>query len=217
MQVSASQLATITGLFPNSAFRKDLSNQQVAFSQQLSQAQVTVKTGDTLSQIAADHNLTTEQLVKLNNITNPDLIYPGQVINLTTTNTPVQANQSQSTPVTAVTNSASNSTTSTVPSLASQDEEAARAWIAAHESSGSYTARNGKYYGKYQLDLAYLKGDLSPANQEKTANEYVKNRYGSWVKAKEHWLSLNWYWLRYKKTLEISPVSFCILSYFGLA
>lgn len=187
MQVSASQLATITGLFPNSALKKDLSSQQVAFSQQLNQAQVTVKAGDTLSQIAADHNLTTEQLVKVNQIANPDLIYPGQVINLSPgqASTPVQANQSQASTVTTV----ANATTS----LASQAEEEARAWIAAHESSGSYTAKNGKYYGKYQLDLAYLKGDLSPANQEKTANNYVNNRYGSWVKAKEHWLSHNWY------------------------
>lgn len=29
---------------------------------------------------------------------------------------------------------------------------------------------------------------LSPANQEKTANWYVKNRYGSWVNAKKFWL-----------------------------
>lgn len=195
MQVSASQLATITGLFPNSALKKDLSSQQVAFSQQLNQAQVTVKAGDTLSQIAADHNLTTEQLVKVNQIANPDLIYPGQVINLSSSqaSTPVQANQSQASTVTTVANATTSSANSTVPSLSSQAEEEARAWIAAHESSGSYTAKNGKYYGKYQLDLAYLKGDLSPANQEKTANNYVNNRYGSWVKAKEHWLSHNWY------------------------
>ena len=195
MQVSASQLAIITGLFPNSALKKDLSSQQVAFSQQLNQAQVTVKAGDTLSQIAADHNLTTEQLVKVNHITNPDLIYPGQVINLSSSqaSTPVQANQSQASTVTTVANATTSQANSTVPSLASQAEEEARAWIAAHESSGSYTAKNGKYYGKYQLDLAYLKGDLSPANQEKTANNYVHNRYGSWVKAKEHWLSHNWY------------------------
>ena len=195
MQVSASQLATITGLFPNSALKKDLSSQQVAFSQQLNQAQVTVKAGDTLSQIAADHNLTTEQLVKVNQIANPDLIYPGQVINLSPgqASTPVQANQSQASTVTTVANATTSPANSTVPSLASQAEEEARAWIAAHESSGSYTAKNGKYYGKYQLDLTYLKGDLSPANQEKTANNYVHNRYGSWVKAKEHWLSHNWY------------------------
>ena len=35
------------------------------------------------------------------------------------------------------------------------------------ESSGSYTAQNGQYYGRYQLTITYLNGDLSPANQEK--------------------------------------------------
>ena len=34
------------------------------------------------------------------------------------------------------------------------------------ESSGSYTAQNGQYYGRYQLTITYLNGDLSPANQE---------------------------------------------------
>ena len=45
-------------------------------------------------------------------------------------------------------------------------------WIAQKESSGSYTAQNGKYYGRYQLSLSYLNGDLSEANQEKVANQY---------------------------------------------
>lgn len=34
---------------------------------------------------------------------------------------------------------------------------------------------------------------LSPANQERTANRYVKGRYGSWVNAKRFWLAHNWY------------------------
>ena len=41
------------------------------------------------------------------------------------------------------------------------------------ESSGSYTAQNGQYYGRYQLTITYLNGDLSPANQEKVANQYI--------------------------------------------
>ena len=65
------------------------------------------------------------------------------------------------------------------------------------ESSGSYTAQNGQYYGRYQLTLTYLNGDLSPANQEKVANQYVVNRYGSWFSSKKFlvgkWLVLNSY------------------------
>lgn len=69
----------------------------------------------------------------------------------------------------------------------------AKAYIAQHESGGSYTARNGRYYGKYQLDLAYLHGDLSPQNQEKVANQYAMSRYGSWENAQKHWVQYSWW------------------------
>ena len=51
--------------------------------------------------------------------------------------------------------------------------------IAQAESGGSYTARNGRYYGKYQLDISYLHGDLSPANQDRVFQQYCNQRYGS--------------------------------------
>lgn len=82
--------------------------------------------------------------------------------------------------------------TTTASSLSS-DEQAAKEWIAQKESSGSYTAQNGIYYGRYQLTLSYLNGDLSPENQERVADEYVKNRYGSWVQAHQFWLANGWY------------------------
>ena len=69
----------------------------------------------------------------------------------------------------------------------------AKAWIAQRESGGSYTARNGSVYGRYQLSLGYLHGNLSPATQARPANRYVKGRYGSWVNAKKFWLAHNWY------------------------
>lgn len=78
----------------------------------------------------------------------------------------------------------------------SGDEAEARDWIVQHESGGNYEARNPSnpnVYGKYQLTLDKLHGDLSPANQDKIANEYVKSRYGSWVKAKQFWQAHNWY------------------------
>ncbi|WP_190246345.1 aggregation-promoting factor C-terminal-like domain-containing protein [Apilactobacillus kunkeei] len=75
----------------------------------------------------------------------------------------------------------------------SRANSAAKAWIANHESGGSYTASNGSCYGKYQLSISYYGGNLSHKNQERTANRYVKSRYGSWVKAKAFWLSHNWY------------------------
>lgn len=83
-------------------------------------------------------------------------------------------------------------TKSIIPVL-SKSESSARAWIAKRESGGSYTARNGSCYGKYQLQLAYLHGDRSAANQEKVAQKYVTSRYGSWKNAKRFWQSHHWY------------------------
>ena len=71
--------------------------------------------------------------------------------------------------------------------------DAAKAWIAAHESGGSYSARNGQYIGKYQLSASYLNGDYSEANQERVADQYVANRYGSWSAAQSFWQSHGWY------------------------
>lgn len=73
------------------------------------------------------------------------------------------------------------------------NDAAAKAWIAARESGGSYSARNGQYIGKYQLSSAYLGGDYSPANQERVADQYVSQRYGSWSAAQQHWQANGWY------------------------
>ena len=69
----------------------------------------------------------------------------------------------------------------------------AKEWIAQKESGGSYTAQNGRYYGRYQLDSSYLNGDYSPENQERVADNYVANRYGSWENAQQFWLTHGWY------------------------
>lgn len=65
--------------------------------------------------------------------------------------------------------------------------------IAQRESGGSYTATNGQYYGRYQLSSSYLNGDYSPENQERVADEYVSNRYGSWDAALDFWNANGWY------------------------
>ena len=72
-------------------------------------------------------------------------------------------------------------------------EDAAKEWIAQKESSGSYTAQNGQYYGRYQLSLSYLNGDLSGRKSRKVADAYVAGRYGSWSAAKAFWLANGWY------------------------
>lgn len=75
----------------------------------------------------------------------------------------------------------------------SGSEASAKNWIAQRESGGSYRARNGQYIGRYQLSASYLHGDYSVANQERTANWYVHNRYGSWARAKSFWQIHGWY------------------------
>ncbi|URZ87462.1 LysM peptidoglycan-binding domain-containing protein [Floricoccus penangensis] len=73
------------------------------------------------------------------------------------------------------------------------NSSSAKEWIAQKESSGSYSATNGRYIGRYQLDSSYLNGDYSPANQERVADAYVNGRYGSWEGALSFWQANGWY------------------------
>ena len=45
-----------------------------------------VKSGDTLSSIAIRYQTTVEEIVSLNSIVNPNLIYPGQILYINTSN-----------------------------------------------------------------------------------------------------------------------------------
>ena len=150
----------------------------------------TVKSGDTLSAIAKEKNTTVDAIAKKNKISNVNLITVGQVLEIeddkATTNTTEQASTSKA-------NTGQATTTVSASDGLSAEDAAAKEWIAQKESSGSYTAQNGQYYGRYQLSLSYLNGDLSPENQEKVANQYVVNRYGSWSAAKNFWLANGWY------------------------
>ncbi|NQJ69801.1 peptidoglycan-binding protein LysM [Streptococcus suis] len=76
---------------------------------------------------------------------------------------------------------------------AAVDDATAKEWIAQKESGGSYTVTNGIYIGRYQLSNAYLNGDHSPENQERVADAYVLQRYGSWSAAYQFWLANGWY------------------------
>ncbi|NTQ68237.1 LysM peptidoglycan-binding domain-containing protein, partial [Enterococcus faecium] len=168
----------------------------------------TVQSGDTLSTISQKYvgdNSLINAIAESNSISDINLIYSGQQLTIPTEGStqaaaepqaavqeapvqaePVQAEQpvvqetvqteTQAAPV-AETQSATTETTAT-------STNAAKEWIAQKESSGSYTATNGRYIGRYQLDSSYLNGDYSAANQEKVAEQYVASRYGSWEAAK---------------------------------
>ncbi len=169
---------------------------------------VTVKSGDTLSQIADENNTTVSSIQSLNSLQNIHLIFPGQklVINANNGDAAVSTQQSAQTTQQASQQQTVQQSTQTMQqasqqqtmqttqqAVASSSEQAARDWIASRESGGSYTAQNGNYYGKYQLSSAYLGGDYSAENQERVADSYVLNRYGSWANAKSHWLQNGWY------------------------
>ena len=182
----------------------------------------TVQSGDTLSGISykLGHDLTfVDTLASNNNIANKNLIYVGQklvikddgevapatqqqVETLPSANTTTQNNQTSSAATTN--NSAAQTATATTSasnaasyinytSSVSGNDDAAKAWIAARESGGSYSAQNGQYIGKYQLSASYLNGDYSAANQERVADQYVASRYGSWSAAQSFWQSHGWY------------------------
>ena len=150
----------------------------------------TVKSGDTLSAVAKERNTTVDAIAKKNKISNVNLISVGQVLEIEDANT-TQKTTEQAT--TSKTDTTQVTTTVSASDGLSAEDAAAKEWIAQKESSGSYTAQNGQYYGRYQLTITYLNGDLSPANQEKVANQYVVNRYGSWSAAKNFWLANGWY------------------------
>lgn len=174
---------------------------------------VTVQAGDTVSEIANKYNTTVEEIQNLNQLENVNLIYVGEELVVNTngqaattasseapaatatvsSQAPAQQTPAQQQVASAPAQQATSQQTYTASTAASADEASAREFIAARESGGSYSAANGQYYGKYQLSRSYLGGDLSAANQERVANNYVQSRYGSWTAAKNHWLQNGWY------------------------
>lgn len=183
---------------------------------------VQVDAGDTLSVIAQKHNTTVDQLAKDNNISDVNLIHvgdrlviasDGQTDNSVDTNSVNTETQtanatytapSQSTPSVSSDQYASQENTGTATAASNNgggnyssnlggSEQAAKDWIAQRESGGNYGATNGQYIGKYQLSSAYLNGDYSPSNQERVADQYCQQRYGSWQAAKAHWEQNGWW------------------------
>lgn len=152
----------------------------------------TVQSGDTLSAIALKYNTSVEKLAEQNKISNPNLIHVGQAIEVGETATEEKSAE-QAPTITTTEQEIATATTGAYTSNLSAEDAAAKEWIAMKESSGSYDAQNGIYIGRYQLTNTYLNGDYSPENQERVADAYVAERYGSWSAAKAFWLANGWY------------------------
>lgn len=169
-------------------------SEQVTFKQALNVAHMqTIQRGDTLSELAIKHHTTVGQLATINHISNPDVIYAGTQLQIPVVPTSRTSNPLNSNGTTTLIGMPTSTTTAELVPTLDSIEKIARDYIVTHESHGSYTARNGRYIGKYQLDQNYLNGDFSPANQERVAHDYVLKRYGSWTNAMNHWKNHQWY------------------------
>ena len=183
----------------------------------------TIKYGDTLGVIGKASGLSVNELAGINDIDNVDFILPGNkvlfeaddlgnidsvsitneqeevLVEETVTEEPVSEEPLMTEPVAEDVPYSTPEYVVEEETYAQQastsSEQEAKEWIANKESGGDYNITNptGKYIGRYQLDRSYLNGDHSPANQEKVANEYVAERYGSWSGAKQAWQDKGWY------------------------
>ncbi|WP_428205572.1 LysM peptidoglycan-binding domain-containing protein [Enterococcus faecium] len=163
-----------------------------------------------MSQKYVGDNSLINAIAESNSISDINLIYSGQQLTIPTEGSaqvaaepqaavqeapvqtePVQAEQPVVQETVQTETQAAPAVTETAATPASTSS--AKEWIAQKESSGSYTATNGRYIGRYQLDSSYLNGDYSAANQERVAEQYVTSRYGSWEAAKAFWEANGWY------------------------
>lgn len=162
-----------------------------------------VQSGDTLSAIALKYGVSVEEIKNANGLSS-DLLLVGQKLKVggqlqpqTQAQTEPQAEpqpQTEAQPQAQVQPQEQPQVQpQTQQPTLNDNEQSAKNWIAQKESNGSYSATNGQYVGKYQLSSSMLNGDYSPENQERVADNYVTQRYGSWQNAKEAWLANGWY------------------------
>lgn len=150
-----------------------------------------VQSGDTLSAIALKYGVSVEEIKNANGLSS-DLLLVGQKLKVGGQLQPQAQPQIQPQIQPQVQQQTQPQAQLQKPTL-NDNEQSAKNWIAQKESNGSYSATNGQYIGKYQLSSSMLNGDYSPENQERVADNYVTQRYGSWQNAKEAWLANGWY------------------------
>ncbi|MFE2777688.1 MULTISPECIES: LysM peptidoglycan-binding domain-containing protein [Lactobacillales] len=182
----------------------------------------TIQYGDTLAAIAQASDVSVDALVAINDIQNANLIFPGTKLSFTKDETTGEVNEvtvedsaseeattydlaeekvtettyeapAEETYVAEETTYKAPAEETTTVSTTSYSSNSAKEIIAQRESGGSYTATNGQYYGRYQLNPTLVAYGASPAEQEVAADKYVAERYGSWDAALAFWNANNWY------------------------
>lgn len=189
---SLKAMTLLTGLFLSGIFMTSTASAD--------EVTYTVQAGDTLSDISnkfyhdQDH---IQSIATDNHINNVSLIFVGQTLKFNTDTkvapTVIKQNTAPAAPATPVTPAVPVAATTTIATNNGFTANSAKEAIAMTESGGSYTAQNGRYYGRYQLTNSYLGGDYSPENQERVADAYVAGRYGSWEAAWQFHLANGWY------------------------
>lgn len=177
----------------------------------------TIKYGDTLGVIGKASGLSVKELAGINDIDNVDFILPGNKVSfeeddlgnidsISITNEQeevlVEETVTEEPVVTApVAEEVPYSSPDYVveeeetyePQSSTSSEQEAKDWIIQRESNGNPQARNGQYYGLFQLGDHLIEDGASVQEQHAVANNYVNERYGSWVGAKQAWQQKGWY------------------------
>ncbi|AXY81176.1 LysM domain protein [Aerococcus phage vB_AviM_AVP] len=176
----------------------------------------TIKYGDTLGVIGKASGLSVKELASINDIDNVDFILPGNKVSfeedesgnidsVSITNEQeevlVEETVTEEPVVTApVAEEVPYSTPEYVeeeetyePQASTSSEQEAKEWIIQKESNGNPQARNGQYYGLFQLGDHLIEDGASVQEQHAVANNYVNERYGSWAGAKQAWQQKGWY------------------------
>ncbi|MFW3480743.1 LysM peptidoglycan-binding domain-containing protein [Aerococcus urinaeequi] len=181
----------------------------------------TIQYGDTLAAIAKASDVSVNALVAINDIQNANVIFPGTKLSFTKDETTGEVNEvtvedsvSEEATTYDVAEEEVTETTYEAPaeetyvaeettyeapaaettvSTTSYSSNSAKEIIAQRESGGSYTATNGQYYGRYQLNPTLVAYGASPAEQEVAADKYVAERYGSWDAALAFWNANGFY------------------------
>lgn len=176
----------------------------------------TIKYGDTLGVIGKASGLSVKELAGINDIDNVDFILPGNKVSFeeddlgnidsvsitneqeevlveeTVTEEPVEtAPVAEEVPYSTPEYVAEEETYA--PQASTSSEQEAKEWIIQKESTGNPQARNGQYYGLFQLGDHLIEDGASVQEQHAVADEYVAERYGSWVGAKQAWQQKGWY------------------------
>lgn len=177
----------------------------------------TIKYGDTLGVIGKASGLSVKELASINDIDNVDFILPGNKVSFeedesgnidsvsitneqeevlveeTVTEEPVvTAPVAEEVPYSAPEYVEEEEETY-APQASTSSEQEAKEWIIQKESNGNPQARNGQYYGLFQLGDHLIEDGASVQEQHAVANNYVNERYGSWVGAKQAWQQKGWY------------------------